>query len=379
VRSPSAPSRAPFPYEHRLPSWVEKLIIDRRKSRKPRNAELACAKRDLGLTSTDIDVLRRMLKWRTIYPDSCWVARETVALQLGLSEKTITRAWYRLERAELLCPEQYGERGDPDPRQPENTTGWRYFFPFIRKRSREGRGPDRRPNHDRWQRRGDILSPVGGDILSPNRVLSNPGKSKATTDDTHARASEAGDPESSSSFPPPPSQTLRIYPATVETEAAAADLAELVKIAESIFHQPMRRKVELLVQDFGPKIAAAALHEAEKRPRKKPGNKPVESWGWVINTGKNMLAEQEPEAPAAQIDPKSPPEPPPAANPEPEPRWTPADFPADLVNLSRAELDARILNCQATIDSAGPGQIVWQARMELRQCRGIVENRPCEP
>jgi len=135
----------------------------------------------------------------------------------------------------------------------------------------------------------------------------------------HAR--EAGPPPSSFFSSP---RELRTGPEGIgvsqpkaqppATGRELADLAELMKRAESLFRQPMRRKVELAINEFGCAILGKALTEAENHPRKKIGNKPVESWGWVLRTCSNMRNEQEADSPLPIDPPQAPPEKPPAAS-----------------------------------------------------------------
>lgn len=353
-RSSSAPYRPPFPYEHRLPSWMERLATDHRRSRKRRNGESARSGRDIGLTATALDVLRRMLQWRTVYPDSCWVDRGTLAHNLGVSEKTITRAWRDLERVGALCSDQYGERGDPDPREPRNTTGWRHWFPFVRERLRQGRAPDRRPNHERHRRRrGDILSPVGetilspvgGDILSPNGSLSTPSElRKETTDDAPARAFEAGtgEPESSSSFDSPPKLHIhhaKIAPEEDPGEEAPADpeageLDELVDQAVKILtgERPaeLPGKIRAAIQAGNP---AWWIRDAlAKVKRMAPRDGIRRHWGMVLGVLRNFRLEgKPPEEPVAP----PPPAPPPIARP-PDPPTDP-----EVLRRTIAELEAK--------------------------------------
>ena len=176
-RSPCAPNRPPFPYEHSLPRFVEKLVRQRTLNRKPRNGEPLNADRDVGLTRTDAEILRRTLDWRTIFPDSCWVTRRTLAKQIGVSVDTIQDGWRRLEREKCIRLEQVAEPGEPDPLEPRNATGWRIHFLFVRTRATYGPGPDRRPNAERSKtpkrrqsptvREEDIFPPLRGDIFPP--------------------------------------------------------------------------------------------------------------------------------------------------------------------------------------------------------------------
>ncbi len=400
-RSLCAPNRPPFPYEHRLPSWIERLATDRRKSRKRRNGESIRPGRDIGLTATALDVLRCMLRWRTLFPDSCWVARATVAHDRGISEKTVTRIWRALERVGALCSEQYGEQGDPDPREPRNTTGWRHWFPFVRERLRQGHPPDRRPNHERGRRRqGDILSPVGetilspvgGDILSPNGTLSGPSElRKTTTDFPCARAFEAArpDPEpSSSSFDSPPK--LRIHSAEVEPEGdsgpEAGELAELLELAESRFpgvrdDRGLVQRAETEAAQHGPGFGdrwRKALEYVEIRDRTKDPIRNFVGFLAIVANWRHRsleaidrdLADERKRHP-----PKIAPTSPPAA---PEPELRPAEDPPDLANLSRAELESEAAKCKATMAATRHAGERVDAHIRLAHCLSILERRPCE-
>ncbi len=392
VRSPCAPNRAPFPYEHRLPSWVENLVVNRRKSRRRRKGDWPHANRDVGVTSTDLDVLRRMLKWRTIYPDSCWVDRATLGRQLGLSEKTITRAWRRLERVGALCSDQYGERGDPDPREPLNTTGWRHWFPFVRERLRQGRAPDRRPNHERHRRRrGDNLSPVGGDILSPNGSLSTPSELRnETTDDPPARAFEAGtatpEPDSSSSFASPPK--LRIHHAEQdEPGTEASELAELLELAELRFpgvrdDRGLLQRTETEAAQHGPGFGdrwRKALEYVEIRDRTAD---PIRNFVGFLAIVRNWrhrsleaidrdLADERKRHP-----PKIAPTPPPAEpdNRQAEQEARQAELRAAWERLPESERDSIL----AAVKAENPGLVRWPT-MIAACCLAALEKRPCDP
>jgi hypothetical protein len=83
------------------------------------------------LQPVDVEVLAILLRYRSRLRTSCWTTIGRLAEGIGRSESTIHRSLRRLQSAGLIRHVQIAERGEPDPDEPRNRTGWRFYFAWM--------------------------------------------------------------------------------------------------------------------------------------------------------------------------------------------------------------------------------------------------------
>jgi hypothetical protein len=85
-----------------------------------------------GINATDLKVLRCILRFVSVCPDSAWCPPPVAAKALRCSVRTVQRSYRSLERAELIGIEPVPV---PDPLEHRNRTGHRIFFRFMKPRA----------------------------------------------------------------------------------------------------------------------------------------------------------------------------------------------------------------------------------------------------
>ena len=95
----------------------------------PRRAIDLVASRELQ--PIDVEVLALLLRYRSRLRTSCWTTIARLATGIGRSESTVHRSLRRLRAAGLIRHEQIADRGEPDPDEPRNRTGWRFYFAWM--------------------------------------------------------------------------------------------------------------------------------------------------------------------------------------------------------------------------------------------------------
>jgi hypothetical protein len=83
------------------------------------------------LQPIDVEVLALLLRYRSRLRTSCWTTIGRLSVELDRSESTIRRSLHRLKAAGLIRHVQVAERGEPDPDEPRNRTGWRFYFAWM--------------------------------------------------------------------------------------------------------------------------------------------------------------------------------------------------------------------------------------------------------
>jgi len=218
--------------------------------------------REGKLISRDESVVIVLISFANQFRDSCWCLPETVSGKLGCRLRTVQSSLARLSKHGVISHRKVAPRGEPDPLQPDNRTGWRWVFLWNQTLRYPTEEPDRRPPMERKQPRfkespgqmhlfaSDQMQSVASErmqsVASKTRreVKTDSNLSQNTTTTAcdgatrpPAREAAARPAPSSSSF-----QERRRKPesfasgdARVEPPAADPELAELVKQAAARF------------------------------------------------------------------------------------------------------------------------------------------------
>jgi hypothetical protein len=254
-----------------------------------------------ALKGIDTQVLTILLRYRSRLRDSCWTTIPRLAAGVGRTDRTVQSALRRLTLAGLI---RHVAVGIPDPDEPRNRTGWRFYFAFMDESPASRAGAHARSL-------GEIpFTPPVQEISPPGcNEFHPPGETDFTQANTERIPSPSGggetkddDDQTGESSSSLSSIDPEEMPSQEELERQAA-LLELIPIARGIFPDVEDGQVRDVVEVHGDERVHEVLCEIQARMKRNRGWKP-ETWGYMRNTLRRMEDERGPWKPRAAPEPR---------------------------------------------------------------------------
>jgi Helix-turn-helix domain len=224
-------------------------------------------------------VLTVMMRRCGNVPDSCWTTVPRLAKDSGRSKPTVHRALRELYDCGVVRHERVAR---PDPMEPENMTGWRFFFDFS----------------------GHAATvPFDADALSDTRQSRyHKREHRAITDDTQFKTElsssltvgdQINDRQgfSSSSLASPEGEKTE----APLREEDPPELTILIQRVDALFDPGSNAaRVKGMVADIGLETFATFVDQAEARPNQFKGIGPVKKWAWFVKAVAGWKSEGRP-------------------------------------------------------------------------------------
>jgi predicted transcriptional regulator len=260
-----------------------------------------------NLKPIDSQILAILLRYRSRMRDSCWTTIPRLAKGVGRSDSTVQRSLRRLKEIGLI---RHMAVEVPDPDEPRNKTGWRFYFAFM-----DGNDASRAHAHARClgvnsdtPPVADLTPPRSQECDPPGVIFATQVKAQGNPLPPGARENQDDDDKEASS-----SSFSSAVPEEMQSEEemhAWAAAEEMLPDFRAFFPDLQEGQVRDVVKVHGSGRVAEILEEIETRAKRKPSAKP-QSWGYVLNALKRMEVEQGPykprePRPATPVQPAAP-------------------------------------------------------------------------